>query len=466
MVFSSLTFLFAFLPLLLLIYISIRNIYHKNIILFIFSLVFYSWGEPVYVALMLISIFTNYYLGLSIDKFKGKRKSKYFLITSIVFNVALLGFFKYIDFIINNINLVLPLDVEPLNISLPIGISFFTFQILSYMIDLYRNNIKVQNNILNLGLYISLFPQLIAGPIVRYRTIEYELINRKETLDSFVTGLRRFILGLAKKVLIANQAGYIVNELSTHGVDSLSAFFLWLLLISFTIQIYFDFSGYSDMAIGLGKMFGFQFPENFNYPYISNSITDFWRRWHISLSSWFRDYVYISLGGNRVKEILWVFNLFVVWTLTGLWHGASWNFVLWGMYWFVILLFEKKILLKMLDKMPQVFRWAYAIFFILIGWTIFMTDTNNPLDILAFIKGLFGAYNENCYVTLWELDIITKIPFLILGIVFSFPIKKYIDKIFDGKLMPLYDIILISQFALCIFYLVVDSFNPFLYFRF
>ncbi|KJS17767.1 MAG: hypothetical protein VR69_03220 [Peptococcaceae bacterium BRH_c4b] len=466
MVFSSLTFLLVFLPLVLLLYYISKNRVLRNIILFIFSLIFYSWGEPVYVLLLLASIIINYSFGLFIDKFRGTRKTKCFFIILIIFNITLLGFFKYVNFIIENFNLIFSLRLESLNLALPIGISFYTFQILSYIIDLYRNKIKVQRNILSLGLYVTLFPKLILGPIVRYSTIEHELINRQETLDNFVAGLRRFLLGLTKKVLIANQVSHIVSALSEQGIENLDVTFSWLMLIAFAIQIYFDFSGYSDMAIGLGKMFGFNFTENFNYPYISNSITDFWRRWHISLSSWFRDYVYIPLGGNRVKQPQWIFNLFTVWTLTGLWHGASWNFVLWGMYWFVFLLLEKKMFLKILDKLPKLFQWIYATFFILIGWAIFMTDTNNPLDILAAIKGLFGAYNENCYITFWDLDMATKIPFLVLGIIFSFPFKKYLDKFFDGKWMLAYDTILIAQFALCIFFLMVDSYNPFLYFRF
>ena len=329
MVFSSLTFLLLFLPITLFFYFIIpktkTNL--RNIVLLIVSLIFYAWGEPIYILLMMFSIIINYFLGLILDK---SNKRKLWLIISIFFNIGLLFFFKYTDFFLSNLNNLFNIEIPLLNLTLPIGISFYTFQILSYVIDVYRKEVQVQKNILKLATYITLFPQLIAGPIVRYITICDELNKRDESIKNFASGLRRFILGLGKKVIIANNVAILADAVFNNSPNGVGSLIIWLGAIAYTIQIYFDFSGYSDMAIGLGKMFGFNFLENFNYPYIAKSITDFWRRWHISLSSFFRDYLYIPLGGNRCSKIKWFRNIFIVWFLTGLWHGASWNYIVWG----------------------------------------------------------------------------------------------------------------------------------------
>ena len=327
MVFSSITFLFYFLPIVILVYYLVPRKF-KNIILLIASLIFYFYGEPKYTLLMIFSIICTYLLGLLMVKYK--KYSKIFLVSSILINVGILVYFKYINFIIQNINLWLTNKIDFIYVALPIGISFYTFQMISYTVDVYRGQAKVQKNILKLAMYISLFPQLIAGPIVRYSSVEDQLENRKHTFEKFSLGVRRFIIGLGKKVLIANVLGELTSIFLSS--NEMSVLYYWLYGISAMLQIYFDFSGYSDMAIGLGKMFGFEFLENFNYPYIATSITDFWRRWHISLSSWFRDYIYIPLGGNRVSKSKWIRNILIVWILTGLWHGAAWNFIFWGLF--------------------------------------------------------------------------------------------------------------------------------------
>ena len=339
MVFSSTVFLFLFLPFLLFIYYVLlrNNINLKNILLFISSLFFYAWGEPVVVLLMILSIIINYFFGLSMQS----RYRKVFLVLSVIYNLSFLFIFKYLDFAIEILGVVFRTDFMKFNIALPIGISFYTFQIMSYVIDVYRKEVKPQKNVLYLGLYVSLFPQLIAGPIVRYSTIEDEILHRKENLKLFKSGIERFIIGFSKKLIIANNVGFIVDKIYAMSNDSLTTAFLWLAAIAYALQIYFDFSAYSDMAIGLGRMFGFNFEENFNYPYISKSITEFWRRWHISLSTWLRDYLYIPLGGNRVGKARHIFNLFFTWFCTGLWHGANLTFVLWGLYFFTFLIIEK-----------------------------------------------------------------------------------------------------------------------------
>ena len=358
MVFSSSTFLMAFLPLTLLLYYGVgvaltKNVTVKNCILLLASLVFYAWGEPVYIVLMLLSILFNFAAGRVIDSALSDGRTglaKFQFIADVVYNLAVLGFFKYADFVVDNINGLFGVHIPPLELPLPIGISFYTFQILSYIIDLYTGKIRVQKNLVSFALYISLFPQLIAGPIVKYKEIEEQLVGRKESLVKYSRGMARFVVGLAKKLLLANTLGAVYSGIQAMDVGSLSALTAWTGIACYTLQIYFDFSGYSDMAIGLGSMFGFRFNENFNYPYIATSITDFWRRWHISLSSWFRDYVYIPLGGNRRKTPRVIFNLIVVWLLTGLWHGAAWNFVLWGMFYGVLLIFEKYVLGDLLPR--------------------------------------------------------------------------------------------------------------------
>src|SRR5574344_774193 len=381
MLFSSITFLYYFLPLLLLIYFIVGKKY-KNLVLLIFSFLFFFYGEPKHIIILILSIVVNYIFGILIYKYRNK--SKFILIISLIFNISLLVYFKYTNFIIENINNIFKGDISYLNIVMPIGISFFTFQTLSYVIDVYRKDVKASYNLLNFATYVSLFPQLVAGPIVRYKDVNEELLIRKSNYSLFANGVERFSIGLAKKVLLANTLGEAAKTISALPESTTLGYIL--LAIFYTLQIYFDFSGYSDMAIGLGKMFGFNFKENFNYPLIAKSITDFWRRWHISLSSFFRDYIYIPLGGNRVSKIKWIRNIFVVWFLTGLWHGASWNFILWGLYFAIILLIEKLLLQKFIDK-HTIFGHIYSLILIVISFVIFSSDTLNL--IVTNLKGMF-----------------------------------------------------------------------------
>lgn len=460
MVFSSITFLFYFLPIVLALYYLVPNKL-KNLILLISSFIFYFYGEPKYVLLMAFSIISTYICGIFVDKYRGTKKSKIFLILEIIISIGLLIYFKYANFIIKNINLWLSQKIDLINVLLPIGISFYTFQMISYVVDVYKGEVKVQKNILKLATYVSLFPQLIAGPIVRYSTIEKQLENREYSINKFALGVRRFIIGLGKKVMIANVIGVLVNNFLIS--DDKSVLFYWLYAIGVMLQIYFDFSGYSDMAIGLGKMFGFEFLENFNYPYIATSITDFWRRWHISLSTWFRDYVYIPLGGNRVSKIKWLRNIMIVWLLTGLWHGAEWNFIIWGIYFGILLIIEKIFLLKRAEKTPKIFKIIYTLFFVMISFIIF-----NGNEIIENIKGLFGIgnipiiskesiYYLKSYLVVILIGIIGATPF-IKNIVKKEKIKKIIN-----ILEPIY---LFSILLLSTSYIIDGSFNPFLYFRF
>lgn len=461
MIFSSITFLFFFLPVVLSIYYIVpRKL--KNLVLLVASLFFYFYGEPIYVFLMIFSIISTYIFGLLIDKYK--KYSKVFLAISICISVGILVYFKYTNFIIQNINLWLKNKIDFIYIILPIGISFYTFQMISYNIDVYRGQAKVQKNILKLAMYISLFPQLIAGPIVRYTTIEGQLENRTHTLEKFSNGVRRFIIGLGKKVLIANVLGELASKFLVS--NDVSILFFWLYGISAMLQIYFDFSGYSDMAIGLGKMFGFEFLENFNYPYIAKTVTDFWRRWHISLSSWFRDYIYIPLGGNRVSKIKWIRNILLVWMLTGLWHGASWNFVIWGLYFGIILLIEKIFLDKFLEKFPDILKRIYVLVIVMISFIIF--NGEGVEQILRNIGGLIGfrriplVSNESLYYFKSYFVI------LLVGIIGSTPLiknivtSKRLNKI-AGYLEPL---VLLIILVVSTSYIIDGSFNPFLYFRF
>ena len=463
MVFSSITFLFYFLPIVLIIYYLIP-IKYKNIVLLISSFIFYFYGEPKNIYIMILSILATYIFGILIDKYKKTKYSKIFLILSIFINIGLLIYFKYADFIIKNINLWLSNKIDLIHVILPIGISFYTFQLISYIVDVYRGEAKVQKNIIKLATYISLFPQLIAGPIVRYTTIENQLENREYNMKNFSIGVRRFIIGLGKKVMIANVMGNLINIFLVS--DEKSVLFYWLYAIALMIQIYFDFSGYSDMAIGLGKMLGFDFPENFNYPYIATSITDFWRRWHISLSSWFRDYIYIPLGGNRVSKLKWIRNIIIVWMLTGLWHGAEWNFVIWGLYFGVLLIIEKVFLLKWLQKIPKVISRIYTLFIVMISFIIF--NGEGISTILENIGGLFKFVsiplitNESMYY------LKSYIIVIILGIIGATPICKNI--LTNEKLKKIVNILepiyLLLIFIICTSYIVDGSFNPFLYFRF
>ena len=381
MLFSSITFLYYFLPVLLIIYlVSPKKI--KNIVLLIFSLLFYFYGEPKYIIILLSSCVINYIAGRLIEKYR--KYSKFILILVIFYNIFQLLFFKYTDFFINNINTIFNTSFPLLRILMPIGISFFTFQTLSYVVDVYRKDVDASNNFLDFATYVSLFPQLVAGPIVRYKTVAKELKERKVTYDDFGSGVKRFIIGLAKKILIANIIGELCNSLT--GMESITVVSSWISAIGFTLQIYFDFSGYSDMAIGLGLMFGFHFLENFNYPFIANSITDFWRRWHISLSSFFRDYIYIPLGGNRVHKLKWIRNIFIVWFLTGFWHGAAWNFIIWGLYFAVLLVLEKKLWGKYLEK-TKIFKYIYTLFFVIISFVIFNSNSLN--EVFNSLKNIF-----------------------------------------------------------------------------
>lgn len=472
MLFSSNLFLFAFLPIVLFCYyISPRVV--KNAVLLVFSLIFYAWGEPKYVLIMFISIIVGYVMGLLTEKYVNlgnNKKAKFVVALSIVINLGLLFFFKYVDFFIININKVFGSEINLLKVSLPLGISFYTFQILTYSIDVYRQNGVAQKNIINLATYITLFPQLIAGPIVRYETVAEQLTQRKENIDDFSIGIRRFVTGLGKKIIIANMAGEIFQTLSNLSMDKNTVVLSWICSIAFTIQIYFDFSGYSDMAIGLGKMFGFSFLENFDYPYISKSITEFWRRWHISLSTWFRDYVYIPLGGNRGSSLKVTRNIFIVWLLTGFWHGAEWNFIIWGLYYFVILMLEKNVYGKALEHLPKIVRHLYALLLINFGWVIFSYD--KLIDLFAALKnmmGLNGIPLANQYTAFYLLSYGL---FLLIAIVCSTPLfKNFYDGLVSKKENSKILIVAEVFFVLLILTLAVsslasDSFNPFLYFRF
>lgn len=470
MLYSSLTFLFGFLPILLILYFISKNRNIKNAILLIFSLIFYAWGEPKYILLMLITVLVVYLFGLLIDKYdknKQFKKKKIVFVSCLLVVVANLLFFKYFNFILDNINYLFSFNIKSLNIVLPIGISFYTFQILSYAIDLYNNKIKVQNNLFSLALYVAFFPQLIAGPIVRYETVEEEINDRKESFDDMLYGAKRFILGLSKKVIIANQMALIADLVYNNYNEFFGTSIIWLGTITYALQIYYDFSGYSDMAIGLGRIFGFHFLENFDYPYVSKSITEFWRRWHISLSTWFRDYIYIPLGGNRVSKIKWLRNVFIVWSLTGLWHGASWNFILWGLFYAVFLIIEKLILNKFLNKLSSFIRWCYVIIIVLVGWVLFRANSFN--DILFFLKNMF-IYSETDWLNILSNNFynFSGLIFIIPAVVFSLPIYKKIDLKFKDNLWytVVSNIVLLMLLFVCVVFLTSSSYNPFIYFRF
>ena len=465
MLFSSLTFLYFFLPTVLILYFIINNRTWRNTVLLIASLVFYSWGEPKYVFLMLASTLAAWLCGLGMDKAKERKSlSRAILIISLVLMLGSLAVFKYLNFFVENLNRIDGIALKVQNIALPIGISFYTFQILSYLIDLYWGKVSVQKSYFRFTLYVSFFPQLIAGPIVRYETVEREISLRHENWDDAVSGMRRFTLGLAKKVLIANNVAAVAVYIYSSNSAGSGAY--WLAAVCYTLQIYFDFSGYSDMAIGLGRIFGFHFLENFNYPYISKSVTEFWRRWHISLSSWFRDYVYIPLGGNRVKKQHWILNILIVWTLTGFWHGAQWNFILWGLYYAVLLLCEKLFWGKTLEKLPAAVRWLYTMFIVTVGWVLFdITDFSQ----LGHVLGVMFSFAPTRWLTLLSGDVskLFNLAFIIPGILFSFPIAK---KIRFGKKSVASAIVVnclyIFLFALCIAFIISSSYNPFIYFRF
>ena len=457
MLFSSITFLFYFLPILLIIYFIVPKKF-KNLVLFIFSLFFYFYGEPKYGFLLLLSCIINYIMGNLIDKYR--KRAKVFLIIALMYNIGQLIYFKYLDFFIENINNIFNTNIGFMYIVMPIGISFFTFQTISYVVDIYNKKVESSKSFLNFATYVCLFPQLVAGPIVRYETISNELKNRKSNFDTFSEGVKRFTIGLAKKVLIANLLGEMCTSLASLPNGSVMSYLLEA--VGYTLQIYFDFSGYSDMAIGLGLFFGFHFLENFNYPLVASSITDFWRRWHISLSSFFRDYVYIPLGGNRVSLLKWIRNIFIVWFLTGFWHGASWNFILWGLYFAVILVLEKKIYGKYLSN-TKVLKYIYTIGLVVISFVIF--NCENVSDIKIFLSSMFGLNNLPLINTETLYYIRSYLILLIIAIIASTPLLKVIgNKI--KKLEFLEPVIYIGIIILVTAYLVDTSFNPFLYFRF
>ena len=461
MVFSSPEFLFLFLPAMLLAYF-VAPVRLRNPVLLVGSLFFYAWGEPLYIVLMLVSITVNYGLAIAIDRSRGTARSSAALAAAVFVSLGLLGFFKYAGLVVDSLNSLLGTSLADPSLPLPIGISFYTFQIVSYTIDVYRGDVPAQRNWVTLAMYISLFPQLIAGPIVRYKTIAAELVERNPDLQRFAEGAGRFTVGLAKKVIIANNIGLIWKD--TLQTSEPSVLLAWLGLTAYALQIYFDFSGYSDMAIGLGRMLGFTFPENFNYPYISQTVTEFWRRWHMSLGGWFRDYVYIPLGGNRVPYVRWVLNVLVVWFLTGLWHGAAWNFALWGLYFGVLMIVEKAFLHDLLYRLPRVFRHAYLILIVLIGWTLF--ELGQIADYLATAFGMADvpvANAESVYV------LRSNIVLFLVAMAASVPILRWVQtRVADRPLVrraaapAIQAALLIVSYA----YLLDSTFNPFLYFRF
>lgn len=470
MVFSSSIFLFIFMPLLLLIYFVARG-NAKNYVLLIFSLIFYAWGGPNLLLLMIAVVGIDYITALLIEKSMDKKVRRIFLITTIVTNVGILCYYKYTMFLISNLNRFIHTEFTVPNIILPIGISFFTFQAMSYVFDVYMGDTKAQKNPFYVLLYVSLFPQLVAGPIVRYTTVENEILSRKITLDGFTYGLERFILGFAKKLIIANNVGELADLIfNASTVDTSLA---WVGAIAYTLQIYFDFSAYSDMAIGLGEMFGFHFNENFNYPYISKSITEFWRRWHISLSSWFRDYIYIPLGGNRKGIKRQILNMLIVWGLTGLWHGASWNFIFWGLYFFVLLTFEKLFFGKILKKLPVVIQWSYSILAIIFGWVIFRVEYMSHVIRYIYQMLSFQITDEGVTTSLIYLN--KYGIYILLGILFSMPVYQWINQALSKKLnnnmtanllVSIKYSVLLVVFGISVLYLVNTSYNPFIYFRF
>ncbi len=470
MVFSSIVFLFRFLPLFFLLYYLVPE-RMKNLILFLWSLIFYAWGEPVYVLLMLFSTVVDYVHGRLLERLRGKRGAKLVLLSSVVINLGVLCFFKYADFLIGSVNAVLGTKVPLLSLGLPIGISFYTFQTMSYTIDVYRGQAKVQRNLLDFGVYVAMFPQLIAGPIVKYRDVEKSMHHRSITLPDVSEGLKRFCMGLGKKVLLANNIGELWAFVSAMDLRRISMLTAWLGIVAFGFQIYFDFSGYSDMAIGLGRMLGFRFPENFNYPYISASVTEFWRRWHISLGSWFREYVYFPLGGSRRGLPKQLLNILVVWMLTGIWHGAGWNFLLWGLWFAFALMLEKLFLGRLLAWLPKGIGILYTLLVALAGWVLFALET--PAGIWSYVKAMTGTgvslfdrqgiYLGRQYLILFLVALVASTPLPhkltehLRGSRMGFHIALYR---FGEKFIPA------GLLLLSIAGIVDASYNPFLYFRF
>ena len=460
MVFSSLMFMCIFLPIVLIAYNLSKNLTYKNTVLIIASLFFYAWGEPIWVVLLIFSAFVDYINGRIIDKYYARAGATIALVSSLVINLGLLAMFKYSGFFIENINTFLHTSIPNPNFKLPIGISFYTFQTLSYTIDMYRGKTRVQKSFLGFLAYVSMFPQLVAGPIVRYSTVASELNSRRVTADDFAYGVKRFTAGMCKKVMLANSSGAVASMV----LDStrLTVASSWLGIIMYTFQIYFDFSGYSDMAIGLGRMLGFHFSENFEYPYISRSITEFWRRWHISLSTFFRDYVYIPLGGNRYHAIR---NIFIVWLLTGLWHGASWNFVVWGLYYGILLIFEKYVLKGKIEKLPLLGH-LYTLFLVMVGWVFFFRPNLSAAG--QYLAVMFGQGAAGAVDTAGLYYLTTGLVLFLLAVLFSTPLpfgllrKLEENEWWDGLILAGY----LALFLLAVAYLIRDTYNPFLYFRF
>lgn len=465
MVFSSLLFLFLFLPVTLLIYYLVPRKF-KNVFLFLISLLFYGWGEPLFVILMLASIFINYLHAYFIYKNKDNRRlGKKLVVSSVIINLVILGFFKYIGFIGETLNIIFPfLNVPIISVPLPIGISFYTFQTMSCVIDVYRGDAPAKRSFVTFGTYVALFPQLIAGPIVRYKDVAEQLDNRRESMDQFVDGVKLFMVGMGKKILLANQLGLLWDSIRATGEEN-GILGSWIGIIAYSMQIYFDFSGYSDMAIGLGRMLGFEFLKNFDYPYISKTITEFWRRWHISLSTWFREYVYIPLGGNKRGKLCQIFNLFIVWGCTGFWHGASLNFLTWGLYFGFILIIEKFIFMRFLEKLPSVIQHIYSLFIICVGWVIFFfEDFREMLDYLGKLfnpaTGLIG--NDALSI------VISYAPLLIIGALACTPLAFTMYKrVKDWQYIWIPESgLCLGGLLLCTASLVSQSYNPFIYFRF
>ena len=470
MIFSSVFFLFVFLPVTLILYFIVPWKF-KNLLLLLVSLIFYAWGEPIYVFLMLFSIIFNYFGGLQIDSLKQSgdtKKLKFSFLFTLIVNLAILGFFKYYGFVLDSLNSILPFDIPYKELALPIGISFYTFQTLSYIIDVYRGTAEVQKNFISFGTYVTMFPQLIAGPIVRYQDIDKQLRKRTISMYKFGQGMAWFLRGLGKKVLLANNIGMMFDSIHAMGADERSVLTAWLGCLAYTMQIYFDFSGYSDMAIGLGKMFGFEFMLNFNYPYISKSLTEFWRRWHISLGTWFREYVYIPLGGNRVSAAKHIRNIMVVWMLTGLWHGAAWNFVFWGLYQGIVQLIEKKVLNNVLEKLPNFVQILYTFIIVMIGWVMFFCTSLKDLGV--YLGNMIGIGGHGFIDSTGLYYLFTNLILIIICFIACGPTAwKKIQKcaLKAGKARQVVaTIAYIAIFILSLAYLVNATYNPFLYFRF
>ena len=470
MLFSSISFLYYFLPAVLVLYFLVPFKF-KNLVLLAASLFFYFYGEPVYVVLMVVSSLSAYIHGLLIDRLRATKWSKVFAVSSVIVGLSGLLFFKYTDFFIANTNSIFGTDIGLINLALPIGISFYTFQTISYTIDVYRGDAKVQKNFIHLATYVALFPQLIAGPIVRYTTVEEDLNGRKHSLEQFSSGAFRFVIGLAKKVLIADSLGYLcgAGQIFRESADK-SVVFYWLYAIAYCLQIYYDFSGYSDMAIGLGKIFGFRFLENFNYPFISKSVSEFWRRWHMSLGSWFRDYVYIPLGGNKVSKLKWFRNVLVVWFLTGFWHGADWPFIAWGLYFALFLLLEKLFLARYLEKLPKFVSHIYVFFVMIVSFVLF--NGNGMAGSISDLGGMFGFLNIPFVnkTTLYYLK--SFAPMLVIAAIGATPVvKNTVIKLRDGQktgriVAWLEPVVMVALLVVVTAYLVDSSANFFLYFRF